>query len=149
MLRIEFSEEEISKLREERYHHPHPRVQRKMEAILLKSEGLSHTQIGSIVGVSQKTLREYFSQYITGGIERLKEINFYRQQSELMEHRVTIEALFRENPPATIKEAIERIKELTGIERTSTSVRGFIKKNRLKTVKNGSNPSKSEHRGAV
>jgi len=143
MLHIEFSEEEIRALREERYQHPHPRVQRKMEALLLKSQGLSHGKIGIIVGVSQKTLREYFSQYQRKGIAGLKEIKFYQPQSELTEHRQAIEEMFRENPPATIKEAIERIKELTGIERTETSVRGFLKKNRLKTVENGTNTSES------
>ena len=39
MIRIEFTEEAIEKLRYERFHHPHPRVQRKMEALLLKSDG--------------------------------------------------------------------------------------------------------------
>ena len=148
MLRIEFSEEAKKQLREERYSHPHPRVQRKMEALLLKSEGLSHGKIGSIVGVTQKTLREYFSQYVNRGIEGLKEIKFYQPQSELMEHKGTIEELFRENPPSTIKEAIAKIAELTGIERTETSVRGFLKKNRFKTVENGANTGKSRHNSA-
>ena len=146
MLHIKFNEETIKQLREERYAHPHPRVQRKMEALLLKSEGLSHSVIGSIVGVSQKTLREYFTQYVNGGIDGLKEIKFYQPQSELMEHKGTIEQLFREQPPSTIKEAIAKIKELTGIERTETSVRGFLKKNRLKTVENSANTGKSRHK---
>ena len=38
MIRIEFTEEAVDKLRYERFHHPHPRLQRKMEALLLKSE---------------------------------------------------------------------------------------------------------------
>ena len=42
MIRITFSEDEIERLRRERFGHPHPRVQRKMEALLLKSEGLPH-----------------------------------------------------------------------------------------------------------
>jgi transposase len=42
-----------------------------MEALLLKSEGLSHKQIGQIVGVSQSKLRTYFDQYQRGGIEEL------------------------------------------------------------------------------
>ena len=37
MIRIEFTEEAIDKLRYERFHHPHPRVQRKMEALLLQT----------------------------------------------------------------------------------------------------------------
>ena len=36
MIAIDFTEEDIEALDYERYHHPHPRVQRKMEALWLK-----------------------------------------------------------------------------------------------------------------
>jgi len=42
MIQIHFSDEEIEALKCERYHHPHPRVQRKMEALLLKSQNIAH-----------------------------------------------------------------------------------------------------------
>ena len=45
MIRIEFTEEAIGKLRYERFHRPHPRVQRKMEALLSKSDALPHRRI--------------------------------------------------------------------------------------------------------
>jgi hypothetical protein len=45
MLRIDFAQEDISKLHYERYHHPHPLVQRKMEALYLKSQGVKHKEI--------------------------------------------------------------------------------------------------------
>ena len=147
MIRIEYSEEEIKEIREWRYNHPHPRVQRKMESLLLKSQGLSHGVIGSIVGVTQKTLRGYFEDYQMGGIEKLKEINFYQPQSELSEYSATIEELFRATPPATIKEAAAKIKEATGIERSENRVRLFLKKNRGKALENGANTGKSRHRG--
>ena len=83
MIRIEFSEDEIEQLRRERFEHPHPRVQRKMEALLLKSEGLPHSQMTRILGVSENTLRQYLRQYRDGGIERLKEIRFCPPRSEL------------------------------------------------------------------
>ena len=35
MIRIEFSEEEIKALDYERYHHPHPKVQKRMEVLYL------------------------------------------------------------------------------------------------------------------
>jgi hypothetical protein len=35
-----FSEEELKAIEHERYHHPHPHVQRKMEVLWLKSHGL-------------------------------------------------------------------------------------------------------------
>jgi transposase len=142
MIHIDFTEEAIAQLRQERYYHPHPRVQRKMEALLLKSQRLSHGDIGRIVGVCQDTLREYLYQYKSGGIEALKVINFYRPKSELAKHHGTIENEFRTNPPATVKEAATRINELTGIQRSEYRVGKFLKKNRLKTAKNSTNPGK-------
>jgi hypothetical protein len=40
MLRLEFSEADKHALNHERYHHPHLRVQQRMEALWLKSQGL-------------------------------------------------------------------------------------------------------------
>ena len=69
MLRLTLSEEDIKELDYQRYHHPHPRVQRKMEALLLNAKGLPHHQIASCVGVCENTVRSYFQQYQIGGIE--------------------------------------------------------------------------------
>jgi hypothetical protein len=41
MLRLTFSEQDIKELDYQRYHHPHPRVQRKMEALLRKRQRLA------------------------------------------------------------------------------------------------------------
>ncbi len=132
---FEFTDEEIKQLRYERYHHSHPLVQRKMEALLLKAQELSHKQIGKIVGVSQLTLRSYFEQYQHGGIEELKKLNFYRPKSELEQHRSTIKEEFAKNPPATLKEAAAKIKDLTGIERSTVQVSKFLKKTDLHVEK--------------
>ena len=142
-MNIDFTEEKIKQLRYERFNHPHPRVQKKMDALLLKSQGLTHKKIGEILGICQDTLREYFGQYLTGGIEGLKELNFYRPKTELVNHISTIEDDFRSNPPATIKEATARIKELTGLERSEVQVGKFLKKNRFETLKSGTYTCKS------
>ena len=63
MLQLRFTEEEIKELDYQRYHHPHPRVQRKMEALLLKAKGLPHHQIANCVGVCENTLRDYLHHY--------------------------------------------------------------------------------------
>jgi transposase len=135
MIRIEFTEEEIKELQYERYHHPHPRVQRKMEALFLKSQGMSHGEIGRLTGVSQVTMREYLREYAEGGIAALKEIKFYRPKSELSAHMGSIEEEFRRNPSATIKEASDRIEKLTGIRRSENRVRIFLKKTDLSVLK--------------
>jgi hypothetical protein len=72
-----------------------------MEALLLKSEGLPHADITRIVGICENTLRSYLKDYQEQGIEKLKEINFYRPSSELEAYRGTLEDYFREHPVAT------------------------------------------------
>ena len=127
MIYLEFSEEDKQALSYERFYHPHPRVQKKMEALWLKSQKLPHHQIIQLVGISANTLRNYFRDYQEGGIEKLKEVNFHRPESELENYRSTLKKYFQENPPATINEAISKIELLTGIKRSPTQVRKFLK----------------------
>ena len=109
-IQLEFTADIQETLNYERYHHPVPMVQRRMEVLWLKSHGLSHELIAKLGGVSENTMRDYFRLYETGGIEKLKEVNFYRPASELVQHQTSLEAYFRQNPPATIKEAQSRSK---------------------------------------
>jgi len=142
MIKINFKEEGIEKLRYERFNHPHPRVQLKMEALLLKSQGLEHKKICVILGICHTTLTEYLREYLKGGSEALKVLNFYRPKSELENYREVLEDQFKRNPPATRKEAAFRIKELIGIERSEVQIGKFLKKNRIKTFKSISNTCK-------
>ena len=144
MIKIEFTEEEIKALNHERYHHPHPRVQRKMEALWLKSQGEKHKRIAQLTGVSINVATQYLKEYKGGGIEKLKELNFYRPQSNLVEHQQTIENYFRDHPPATIKEAMSVIERLTGIKRSEKQVDKFLKKIGLKRRKVGMVPAKAD-----
>src|SRR6266480_356579 len=66
MIRLSFSEEEVKELDYQRYHHPHPRVQKKMEVLLLKARGLSTEQIAHCVGICQNTVRSYLREYESG-----------------------------------------------------------------------------------
>jgi transposase len=93
MIKIKFTETDIAELKYERYHHPHPRVQRQMEALLLKSHGLSHKEIAKLTGVCLNTLRTFKRDYQTGGINKLKEISFYQPSSELNQHRQSLSTL--------------------------------------------------------
>jgi transposase len=144
MLSLTFSEEDIKELDYQRYHHPHPRVQRKMEALLLKAKGLPHQQIASCVGVCENTVRSYFQQYQTGGLEALTRLEFRRPISELEAHQDTIEAYFREHPATTIPQAVKRIEELTGLKRSPTQVGIFLKKLGLKRLKTSAVPAKCD-----
>jgi len=144
MIQIAFTAEAIAQLHYERYHHPHPRVQQRMEALLLKAKGLPHATIADCVGVCENTLRSYFIAYQEGGIAALKQNNFYQPTSALVDHQATVEAYFRQHPPATIAEAAATIERLTGIRRKPTQVRAFLQKIGLKRLKTYSVPEKHD-----
>lgn len=143
MIKIEFTEGDIKALNYERYHHPHPRVQRKMEALWLKSQGEPHNKIAQLTGISINVVTQYIKEYKAGGIEKLKELNFYRPESKLSEHKQTIEDYFREHPPATIKEAMNTIEKIIGLKRSEKQVMKFLKKIGLRHRKVGTIPSKA------
>lgn len=144
MLDMTFTELEQRALHHERFHHPHPRVQQKMEAVWLKSQGLPHHQIAKLVCLSENTLRTYLNEYLDGGIDTLKQINFRRPQSELAAHRATIEDYFLKHPPATINEAVAKIEEVTSIRRSPTQVRLFLKSLAMRCLKVGVLPAKAD-----
>jgi transposase len=144
MLDLSFTEKDIDCLHYERFHHPHPRVQRKMEALYLKSQGLLHSEIAQIIRVSAPTLLSYFRAYQTGGVEQLKELTFYRPQSELKQHEASLEAYFREHPPQSLAQAAAKIAELTGIHRSREQVRHFLQGLGMRCRRVGVIPAKAD-----
>lgn len=141
-MQLEFSTKECELLDYERYHHPHPRVQRKMEVVWLKSLGKDVPEISKIANVSITTVYRYLASYRAGGIEKLKELTFYRPQSDFGEHKAKIEAYFLDHPLATIKEAAHRLEALTGIKRSQPQVSQFLKSLGIKRRKVGMIPAK-------
>lgn len=94
MIQMQFTEEEKEALHYERFHHPHPRVQQKMEVVLLKSHGLPHEKIASISKIDESTLRSYLRDYQEGGIEKLKTLSWQGSESELSQHQNTLKDFF-------------------------------------------------------
>lgn len=144
MVKLEFTAEEQHPLHYERYHHPHPRVQRKMEALWLKSQGIAHREISRLTGISSTTLTSYLRAYQDGGVEGLKTVNFRRPQSELAAHQETLEAYFREHPPTSVQQAMATIETLIGIRRSPERVRLFLKQLGMKCRKVGVIPAKAD-----
>jgi hypothetical protein len=83
MIRIQFTPADIEELNYQRYHHPHPQVQQKMEVLYLKSQGLAHQEIRRLCWISKTTLTTYLSQYLEGGIDRLQQLRYQGQPSAL------------------------------------------------------------------
>jgi transposase len=130
-IQLQLTPDILKEIHYHRYNHPVPLVQRRMEALWLKGHGLAHAQIAELVGVAENTLRDYFELYQQGGVEKLKELNYYVSESKLNAYITSLEAHFRDNPPASIKEAQSEIETITGVKRSETQVAEFLKKNSI------------------
>jgi transposase len=144
MIRINFSNEEIEKLRRGRFEHVDKQVRFKMETLYLKSQQLPHDLICRIMCISKTTLVKYLDEYLNGGIENLHGKNIHSVQSELEKYKDEIEKEFRKNPPPTINEACDRIEKLTGIKRKTTQIRRFLKSIGMRILKVGMIPAKAD-----
>jgi len=144
MIKIIFNEEDISALRYWRFQHPDPRVQVRMEALYLRSQGVANAEILRLCGISKASFHRHLKAYMAGGITQLKRIDHYRPHSELANHRTTLEAYFHQHPPATVAEAAAKIAALTGIVRKPTQVRQYLRALGMKPMKVGMLPAKAD-----
>lgn len=144
MSKIPFSEADIEALGYWRFHYPDPRVQVRLEALYLRSQGVANCEILRLWGIAKASFHRYLTAYAAGGIEEVKRIEHYRPQSELHSHRSTLEAAFQQHPPATVAEAAARIEALTGIARKPTQVRQFLGSLGMKPLKVGMLPAKAD-----
>ena len=144
MIQVDIRQNDVETIKYERKHHPHPRVQQRMDVVWFKSHGLPHKKIAQLADVGDNTVTEYLRMYNEGGIEKLKELNFYKPQSELVQHTSSLEKYFKDNPFTSIKEAASKIEKLTGIKRSETQVRKFLKSMGVKRNKVGTIPAKAD-----
>ena len=99
-------DEDMKVLREERFTHPHPRVQRKMEAVYLTGMGLPRQEVVRLLGVAEGTIRSYRGAYREAGIEGLCRFNPHPQAAALRPYTTTIRESFIADPPHTVQEAV-------------------------------------------
>jgi transposase len=114
-----------------------------MEVLYLKSQAVAHQEICRLCRISEPTLVTYLKHYQAGGIEQLKQFGYPGLSSELDQHTSTLETYFKAHPPRTTAEAQQAIKEQTGIERSPTQVRAFMKRLGLKCRKVGFVPGQA------
>jgi transposase len=122
-----FSEDDLKAIEKDRYEHPHPHVQRKMEVLWLKSHCLPHQQIADLAGASLRTVQRYLDDYLQGGLTRVRRCNWQGPKTALLQHERSLEEYFWDHPPRNAKEAAQVIFEQTGVRRGLTQVRAFLK----------------------
>lgn len=122
-----FPEAVVEAIARERYRHPDPRVQQRMEILWLKSKNRTHGDIAALANVSRSTVQRTLRIYAAKGLDGIRSFGWKGQPSALTPHTATIEEAFRQHPPHTAHEAARRIEALTGVRRKLSRVRKFLK----------------------
>ena len=144
MLILNISSADIFQLKYERYTYPCSLVQKRLQVLYIKSQlDLSHQMIAKIVGVHRDTVTDYIKMYNIGGLELIYKIGYGTNKSALEKEKESLLDYFEQNPPHTINGAKEKIKELTGLERSPSQVRVWMKSHGLKYRKTGQIPAKA------
>lgn len=127
------------------FSHPHPRVQRKLLAVHMRSQKFLNLDIMKALGIkSQTTLIQYYHEFISGGIEKLCTVNFNKPKSKLQPYEQDLKKAFKANPPKSVSEAIAMIKRVTGIERRKSFVQKYLHQLGLRFLKTGGVPAKAD-----
>lgn len=123
-----FSDDDRRALATDRYQHPDPRVQQRVEVLWLLSQGETQARSGQLAGVSKATVERYVALFRRSGIAGLREFHWVKPVSIPEMHRSALEPEFRERPPHTVAEAMQRIEAITGVRRKETQVRALLKR---------------------
>jgi transposase len=139
MLQINLSETEIQQLNYERYHYLCPMVQKRIHAVYLKATTeLSITRIGQLCDLHRHAVSHWIKEYEAGGF------NYGNNRSELDNFAGSILDSFKKHPPMNANEARARIEEMTGISRSPSQIRAFMKRHGLRYIKTGHVPAKAD-----
>lgn len=145
MLTLQISEAELHQLSYEKFHHEKALVRQRMYTLYLKGLGeYSHQQIARIVGIHVNTVTRYCQQYAQGGRAALCELHYGGRQSALQPYAEQIAESFQAQPATSLKEAQQRISQLSGQQRSLPQIRNFLHKLGICRHKTGHIPAKAD-----
>lgn len=97
--------------------------------LVLMAFGITHTEIQAKYGTALSTLRRYRNAVKNGDITPLFIVaDRVRDRSELDDFEEDIMNDFKENPPATLREAQSRVEMITGLKRSMHRLGVWLKK---------------------
>lgn len=128
MRSLDFPSDVLAQIEHDRFHHPCPQVQRRMQLLRLAAHGLPRADLIRLSGLSRATVQRRLDDYRDGGLDAVRRWAYRGHPSGLAPHAGTLEEHFRRHPPATVAHAGDEIFRLTGVRRGPTQVRLFLKK---------------------
>lgn len=125
--RVQLSEEQQVVVKEEQHSHPSVQIRRRMLLLWALHCGLTREKAAEVAGISWATGERVVAAFRDQGLDGVRQWNVKGPTSELAAFRDVIRASFEKEPVCTVAQAAERIEKLTGIRRSLTQVRKFLK----------------------
>lgn len=132
-LEIQLTEEDIKILKKEIKKNPNEKVRNKAKVLYLRYYGYTEREIIQKTDLTLCTILKYVKAFIQNGISSIYTTGYKGQQSKLNAYKNEIIKEFETNPPQTRAEAVNKVRELFGIETSITAVGNFLKKTGLHT----------------
>ncbi len=146
MIGLEFTEQDQERFFYNFMKADHHKIRLKNFVLYLKGLEFPHSDICKLSRISRPTLASYLKEFKTGGFKSFEHLKWKGQASELNKFIKIIDDDFNLKPPKSITEAQQRIKDLTGISRSPTQIRAFLR-NKLdyRYLKAGSLPGNGKN----
>ena len=128
MLQVSILAEDIPTIQRDRFYHPQPHIMMRMHTLALHHHGESAARIAQLLDRDPRTIRDCLKKYRDGGLKAVYEYEKHKHECELVAHGELIEKELEKRPPQSAKEAGAVIEQLTGIKRSPTQIREFLKK---------------------
>ena len=128
MLQVPILTEDIPTIQHDRFYHPQPHIMMRMHTLALHHQGESAARIAQLLDRDPRTIRDCLKTYRDGGLKAVYEYEKHKHESDLETHGELIENELAKRPPQSAKEAGAIIEQLTGIKRSPTQIRKFLKK---------------------
>lgn len=145
MLTLQFRQEDLARLKYERYYHPVPKIRIRLHVVSLLEGGYSREEAARQAGVHLNSVKSYIRLYNGQGLGGLMQLHYKGAQSKLAPYRNTIQGSFEQEPPRSCKEAAARIEELSGISISAERARVFMQRLGMKCIKMGHVPAKADN----
>jgi transposase len=128
MLRVSISLADLATIQHDRFYHPHPHIMMRMHTLSLHHAGESAARIAQLLDRNPKTIRACLKAYQEGGLQAVYQYEKHKHECALNAHTAQIEEALEKRPPQNANEAGAIIERLTGIKRSPTQIRAFLKK---------------------
>ena len=145
MIHLELTEVELSNIAEV-LDDPEiePRFKNRLLIVMMHHEGVQHGVVARCLKVDADTVTNTLRLYESEGLQGVVENRYYQPSSSLAPFWQCLKCSFQVAPVANAKQAVQRIKQLTGIRLSESQSRRIMKQLGLALRKCGQVPGKAD-----